>query len=88
MDIKKRPNLQLARKLLMRAVSVQRYDVVEYFVKNTSKLTTAAWRESAAVRYHYPVVFDQNHEYKPEGGNFTLKLTRELGLEVFKKEDQ
>lgn len=87
-SIKKRPNLQLARKLLMRAITVQHWDVVEYFVKNTSRLTSAAWRESAAVRYHYPVVFDQNHEYKPEGGNFILKLTRELGLEVFKKEDQ
>ncbi|MFH2102440.1 MAG: CRISPR-associated helicase Cas3' [Chloroflexota bacterium] len=85
-EIKKRPNLQLAKKLLRRAVNVQRRDVVEYFVKNVK--TSAAWRESAAVRYHYPVVFDQNDECQPEGAGFTLKLTRELGLEVFKKEDQ
>ncbi len=85
-DIKKRPNLQLAKKLLMCALSVQRRDVVEFFVRNIK--TSSAWRESAAVRYHYPVKFDRNGEYHPEGAGFTMKLTRELGLEVLQKEDQ
>lgn len=87
-DIKKRPNMKLAKQLLMRAVNVQRREVVAYFVENTKIITAAAWRESAAVRYAYPVVFDRNGEWQPEDGEFRLKLTRELGLEVFKKEEQ
>lgn len=87
-NIMNRLNLQLAKKLLMRAVNVQRRDVVEYFVNNTKTITTAAWRESAAVRYYYPAIFDQNGECRPESADFVLKLTRELGLEVFRKEDQ
>ncbi len=87
-DIKKRPTRQAARQLLMRAINVQRREVVAYFAKNAKTITTAAWRESAAVRYHYPVVFDQHGEWRPEGGEFKLKLTRELGLEFLKKEDQ
>ncbi len=87
-DIKKRPNLQLAKKLLRRTVNVQRREVVEYFVNNTKTITTAEWREAALVRYHYPVMFDQNGKCHPDGADFVLKLTSELGLEVFRKEDQ
>jgi len=85
-DVSKRPDLKQAKELLKRAVGVQRRDVVNYFVKNVKM--AAGWRESAAVRYHYPVKFDQNGECNPVGADFTLKLTHELGLEVIKKEDK
>lgn len=87
-DIKKRPTRQVARQLLMRAINVQRREVVAYFMKYAKTASSAAWRESAAVRYHYPIVFDHNGEWQAEGGEFKLKLTRELGLVFIKKEDQ
>lgn len=83
-NFKKRPNIKEAKELLKLAVNVQRRDVVKYFINNVR--TSSDWRKSAAVRYHYPVVFDQNGEYHPEGADFTLKLSRELGLEVIKED--
>lgn len=83
-NIKKRPNITEAKELLKMAVNVQRRDVVKYFINNVR--TSSEWRKSAAVRYHYPVVFNQNGEYHPEGADFTLKLTHELGLEVIKED--
>ena len=83
-DIKKRPNLQLAKKMLRHAVSIQRRDVVNHLLKYVHP--TADWRKSAAVRYHYSVIFDQNGECHLDGADFILKLTRELGLQVIKKE--
>ncbi len=82
-DVRQRPNLKGVKELLRRAVSVQRRDVVDFFVKHVK--TSAAWRESAAVRYAYPVVFDHNGEAHLDGAGFTLRLTRELGLEVLKE---
>jgi len=84
LDVRRQPNLSLAKKLLRRAVSVQRRDVVNYFINQV--YTTVEWRKSAAVRHHYPVIFDQNGECHLQGADFILKLTRELGLQVIKKE--
>lgn len=84
LDLERRPNIELARELLRRAVSVQRREVVDYF--SAPGRTTAEWKKSASVRYHYPVVFDRNGECRLPGADFVLKLSRELGLEVFKEE--
>lgn len=83
-DIQHRPTTAEARQLLMRAVSVQRKDVVHYFLSNDPR--TAEWKRSAAVRDHYPIVFDCNGEYQPVGANFILRLSHEFGLEVLYKE--
>jgi len=82
LDISKRPDVTLARELLRRAVSVQRRDVVNYIVSHDSR--ASEWKKSAAVRDHFPILFDANGEYHPEGADFTLKLSRELGLQVIK----
>ncbi len=82
LELTKRPDLTLARKLLRRAVSVQRRDVVNYILSHDSR--TSEWKKSAAVRDHFPILFDANGEHRPEGADFTLKLSRELGLQVIK----
>ncbi|MEW6093467.1 MAG: CRISPR-associated helicase Cas3' [Chloroflexota bacterium] len=82
LDISKRPDVNLARELLRRAVSVQRRDVVNHIVSRDNR--TSEWKKSAAVRDHFPILFDVNWEYHPGGADFTLKLSRELGLQVIK----
>lgn len=82
LDISKRPGTTLVRELLRRAVNVQRKDVVHYIVTNDNR--AYEWKKSAAVRDHFPILFDANCEYHPEGAGFILKLSRELGLQVFK----
>jgi CRISPR-associated endonuclease/helicase Cas3 len=83
-DVSKRPDRKLARELLKRAINIQRRDIVDYFIK--SGRTTKEWKRSAAVRYHFPIVFDGNGLCRLKDARFTLKLTRELGLEVIKEE--
>jgi CRISPR-associated endonuclease/helicase Cas3 len=84
LELSKRPNKEQARQLLLRAVSVQRRDVVNYVVTHDER--KAEWKRSAMVRDHFPLEFDANGEYHPDGAGFILKLSRELGLQVFKQE--
>lgn len=77
-------SLQLAKKMLRCAVSIQRRDVVNYFANHFQP--TIEWRKSVAIRHHVPVIFNKDGEFWPEDANFILKLTRELGLEIIKKE--
>jgi hypothetical protein len=83
-DLAKRPNRALATQLLTRAVTIQRRDVVQYLAGHDER--KADWKRSALVCDHHPIVFDEHGEYRPQGADFTLKLTRELGLQIFKQE--
>ncbi|HVN56605.1 MAG TPA: CRISPR-associated helicase Cas3' [Anaerolineaceae bacterium] len=83
-DLRKRPNRNQVCDLLGRAVSVQRREVVDYFASQGR--VPSAWREVAALRDHFPAVFDPAGEFHPQGAGFWLKLSRELGLEIFKEE--
>jgi CRISPR-associated endonuclease/helicase Cas3 len=83
-DVTQCPTLDQARELLRCAVSVQRRQVVNYFTNQVH--LTPVWQQSALVRHHYPVVFDQHGICHPEGANFSLRLTHEFGLEVIEKE--
>lgn len=77
-DLTSSPDAALTRELLRRTITVQRHEVVEHFHKC---IPYAPWRENAALRYHYPVVFEQGR-CKPKDASFTLVLTREMGLEI------
>ncbi len=79
-----RPTKTQAISLLKRAVNVQHRDVVNYILSHDTR--KADWKRSAAVREYFPIVFDEKGEYRPEDASFTLKLSREFGLEVLKKE--
>jgi CRISPR-associated endonuclease/helicase Cas3 len=76
------PSAELTADLLRRAVSVQRYDVVHYFLEQA---TLAAWKRNAALRYHYLAVFDEQGRCPLDGAPLTLVLHRETGLEIEKE---
>lgn len=81
-DLNKTPNRCQTRELLRHVVSVQRRDVMNYFV---NKGEHPAWKETAALRYHYPVEFDEYGYCHLEGTSLTLFLSRETGLEIRKE---
>jgi CRISPR-associated endonuclease/helicase Cas3 len=81
-DLQKTPDRRQTRDLLRHVVSVHRRDVVNYFVNLGEN---PAWKETAALRYHYPVLFDENGLCTLEGTSLTLYLNRETGLEIRKE---
>ncbi len=84
-DLNSRPSLQQVKDLLRRSVNVQRREVVDYFLNQVQPPSN--WKKSAALRNHFPIIFDANGEYHLEEAKMTLKLSRELGLE-FRKEEK
>ncbi len=83
-DLQVKPNIQQIRELLRRMVNIQNREVVKFFTYHEK--TPEIWREIAALRYNYPVIFDRNGYYRPAGAGFVLKLDRELGLIITKEE--
>ena len=83
-DLTGTPDLEQAKQLVRHAVSIQRREAVDYFINNG--VIPQGWREISLLRYHYPVIFEQDGFFRPEGTNFELKLSRELGLEISRKE--
>jgi CRISPR-associated endonuclease/helicase Cas3 len=81
-DLDKKPNRQQTRELLRYVVTIQRHDIVDYFANQGEH---PAWKEVAALRYHYPVIFDEDGLYHLEGTSLTLFLSRETGLEIRKE---
>lgn len=81
-DLNKTPNHYQPRELLRHVVSVQRRDVMNYFVNKGEHPT---WKETAALRYHYPVEFDEYGYCHLVGTSLTLFLSRETGLEIRKE---
>ena len=81
------PNGHLTRQLLRRVVNVQRRDIVNYFTGQTEGMGLE-WAKSAALRFHYSVVFDKNGEFHPVGSKFMLKISQEVGLQIIAVEDK
>ncbi len=72
----------LVKALLLRSVNVQRKNVVRYVITYDQRPTH--WQKSAALRNQHPVIFDPSGYWQPPGADFSLKLSRELGLEILK----
>ncbi len=81
-ELQNAPDRRQTRELLRRVVTVQHRDVVNYFMNRGEH---PAWKETAALRYHYPVVFDEHGQFHLEGTSLTLVLDRETGLEIRKE---
>lgn len=81
-DIDRPPEKEEIKKLLSHVVQVQRPDVVQHFA---GRPLHPAWKVMAALRYHYPIVFE-NGAAPLEGLPLSLRLDRTYGLS-FKKED-
>jgi len=81
-DLFRTPNRQQTRELLQHVINVQNRNVVNYFVNQGEHL---AWNKIAALRYHYPLVFNENGFCHLDGTSLTLFLSRETGLEIRKE---
>jgi len=82
------PDDETAKKLALYTMTVQNHDVVKYFsaAEQLSKTFPTTWQKIAALRYHRLAIFDNNGNCPMEGTSYTLRLTRELGLEILKQE--
>ncbi|MGQ0600833.1 MAG: CRISPR-associated helicase Cas3', partial [Anaerolineales bacterium] len=82
------PDDETAKKLTLYTVTVQDHRVVQYFsaAEQLSKTFPSTWQKIAALRYHRLAIFDNEGHCAMEGTPYTLRLTRELGVEIRKQE--
>lgn len=85
LDLDDKPDTGQIRAYLKRTVTVQTWDVVHYFQERSAQLIPPAWKETAHLRHHYPVIFDEQGRCPLEGTPYTLYLSRETGLEIRKE---
>ena len=76
----KEPSYQLAQALAKRAITITTWPVVKYLSSRES-----LWKKNSLL-CHYKLILFENQQYPlPEIG-YTLRLTREYGLEIIKEE--
>jgi CRISPR-associated endonuclease/helicase Cas3 len=81
-DLEVPPTHPVANEIQHRVVNVQHQGVVQYFL---SQPPPSAWRKVAALKYHYPAIFDEQGCCHLDGTSLTLVLSRETGLEIRKE---
>jgi hypothetical protein len=69
---------QQVRACLRASVTISNWRVIKYFL-NIAEPPPESFKQSAALRWHYPVVFDGDTF---TGDDFTLSLDRNYGLQV------
>jgi len=77
-DLQQVPDFELAQQLAWHAVGVTHYKVVKYFI---SQPVPAGWRDHPLLRYCRAALFT-NGRCQLTGTRYTLRLSRELGLEI------
>jgi CRISPR-associated endonuclease/helicase Cas3 len=78
-----KPDADLTRLLVLSAVTLTSWDVVSDF---QSEKPPSGWREHSLLKHYRVVIFEKGLCPRPNFG-YTLKLTREYGLEVLRKAD-
>jgi CRISPR-associated endonuclease/helicase Cas3 len=78
-DLAKIPDRDETHRLLRQQVNIQRKELVNHF---SNQGGNPSWKEVAALRYHYPVVFNENGFCHFEGTSYTLILSRDTGLTI------
>jgi CRISPR-associated endonuclease/helicase Cas3 len=81
-QVQEKPNKSLTLELLRRSLSIQRGDIVRYFL---GLGPPKPWKEVAALRYHYLAIFDESGRCPLTGADLTLSLDHEIGLIVEKE---
>lgn len=81
-DLKHKPDPDATAALSRITLSVNRREVLAYF-QTHDETRPNAWRKHALLRDHYVAIFDPTG-LCPLGEKITLRLTRELGLEILK----
>ena len=72
---------QQVKDCLRSTITLSQWEVVDYVIKN-SNLRPQSFREKTALRYHFPVVFDDT-SFETE--KFTIYLDRNKGVQVIRK---
>jgi CRISPR-associated endonuclease/helicase Cas3 len=81
-DLEEQPDDRLTRELAERTIKVSSWPVVEHFL---AERPPPAWKDSPVLRFHRLAIFDGG-VCLLEGAPYALRLTRELGLEIHRKE--
>ena len=79
-DLNSTPRPNMVKMLLQNALSIQHRGIGKYFVEQNPP---QSWRKSAALRYCRYTIFENGICELP---NYTLRLSRELGLEMIERE--
>jgi CRISPR-associated endonuclease/helicase Cas3 len=85
LDASHKPEKEVVRKLLRQSVGVQKRVVVDYFTNNTPEFSWKGWKEVAALKYAFPIVFE-NGRCPLAGTKYVLVLDRHTGLTIQKEE--
>jgi CRISPR-associated endonuclease/helicase Cas3 len=85
LDISHKPEKDVVRSLLRQSVGVQKRVVVDYFTNHTPELSWKGWKEVAALKYAFPIVFEHGR-YPLVGKKYILVLDRHTGLTIQKEE--
>jgi hypothetical protein len=80
-----KPEKDVVRQLLRQSVNVQKRVVVDYFVNHNPEPSWKDWKEVAALKYVFPIVFE-NGRYPLAGTKYALILDRHTGLTIQKEE--
>lgn len=81
-DLEQPPDPDLTRELASHTLTVTHYQVVGHFL---TQPVPPGWKKHPLLRNHRPAIFD-HRVCRLEGTPYTLRLTRELGLEIERKE--
>ena len=79
-DLDVEPDRDVVKALLQNALAIQNRSVGKYLIEQA---VPQSWANNAALRYCRQAIFDQGSCELPK---HTLKLSRDLGLEIIKKE--
>jgi CRISPR-associated endonuclease/helicase Cas3 len=85
LDTSRKPEKDTIRQLLGQSISVQKRAVVDYFTERNPELSWKGWKEVAALKYAFPIVFE-NGRCSLVGTKYTLILDRHTGLTIEKEE--
>lgn len=80
-NLEQSPHGDLTEELIKRSVSLHHQPVVRYF---QNREAPKSWKKIAALKYHHPVVFE-NGEYRLEGSSYSIKISRQVGIEIVKE---
>jgi len=86
LDISHKPGKEVVKQLLRQSRSVQKREVVDYFTNHKSELSWKGWKEVAALKFAYPVIFE-NGKYHLANTKYALVLDRCTGLTIQKEEE-
>ena len=88
--IEAKPSQEMIRELARHTVTIQRLDIIRHLLDTRTpgspevEKILSRWKKIAALRYHQLLVFE-NGVCPLKGIPYTLRLTREFGLEITKE---